>query len=271
MSLSVTVTPNETFPDASNVTRAMLRNAASPTVSVTGSVSNSDIPDAAAVALHKLASVSENDILVGSATAHDSGSGKKIAAIAPTSNGSITSGGVITPSDETITKAKLSADNTNNIIMGQVGLSTVDSADSVLVYDADGSTGARLKRATVSSLLNAGVSSTGQDVTTHTAVSSTGSVTIDLSANPVQVVEINTSGITVTFNLTNAPSDATTAKSVQVRIKATFLSSTATLAFSGSPTWTFLKNTPSVIAAGKEAILAITAFNDKAIAGYAAS
>ena len=270
MSLTVTVTPNETFPDASNVTRALLRNAARPTVSVTGSVSNTDLPDAAAVALHKLAAVSENDILVGSATAHDSGSGKKIAAIAPTSNGSITSGGVITPSDETITKSKLDKSDANNIIAGQSSAAAVTTSDSILLYDLDATSGDRLKKTTVGSVLNAGVTTTSQDVTTHTTVSATGSVTLDTLANPVQVVEINTSGITVTFEPSNEPPAAATAHVVQVRIKATFGSGTATLAFSGSPGWTFLKTAPTTIAAGKDAVLAITAFNDTVIAGYAA-
>lgn len=272
MSLSVTVTPNETFPDDSNVTRAMLRNAASPTVAVSGSVSNSDLASGSAVALEKLVGVTEGQILVGGLVAHASGgSNKKIAAVTPSSNASVTAGGEITPSDLTITKAKLEKSDANNIVNGQDELTSVASGDSVLLYDVSATSGDRLKKATVSNLLNAGVSSTSQDVTTHSVVSATGAVTIDLSANPIQVVEINTSGVTVTFNLSNAPSDGTTASTVQVRIKATFGSSTATLAFSGSPTWTFLKNTPSVIAAGKEAILAITAFNDKAIAGYAAS
>jgi hypothetical protein len=271
MSLSVTVTPNETFPDDSNVTRAMLRNAASPTVEVTGSVSDGDLASGAAVALEKLVGVTEGQILVGSSTAHASGgSNKKIAAVSPSSNASVTAAGAITPSDATITKAKLSADNTNNIIMGQDGLSGVNSADSVLVYDADGPTGDRLKRATVSSLLNAGVSSTSQDVTTHSVVSTSGAstVTIDLTSNPVQVVEISNSAAEVTFQVSGAPSDGTTAANVQIRIKATFASSTATLAFSGSPGWTFLKTAPTTIAAQKDAILAITAFNDTVIAGY---
>ena len=272
MSLSVTVTPNETFPDDSNVTRAMLRNAASPTVQVEGSVSNTDLASGAAVALEKLVGVTEGQILVGGLATHASGgSNKKIEAVTPSSNASVTAGGEITPSDLTITKAKLEKSDANNIINGQDELTSVASGDSVLLYDASATSGDRLKKTTVSNLLNAGVSSTSQDVTTHTVVSATGAVTLDLSANPIQVVEINTSGVTVTFNLSNAPSDGTTASTIQVRIKATFGSSTATLAFSGSPTWTFLKNTPSVIAAGKEAILAITAFNDKAIAGYAAS
>lgn len=269
MSLSVTVTPNETFPDDSNVTRAMLRNAASPTVAVSGSVSNSDLASGAAVALEKLVGVTEGQILVGGLVAHASGgSNKKIAAVTPSSNASVTAGGEITPSDLTITKAKLEKSDANNIINGQDELTNVASGDSVLLYDASATSGDRLKKATVSNLLNAGVSSTSQDVTTHTTVSATGSVTIDLSANPVQVVEINTSGITVTFNVSNAPADATTAANVQIRIKATFASSTATLAFSGSPGWTFLKTAPTTIAAQKDAILAVTAFNDTVIAGY---
>ena len=271
MSLTVTVTPNETFPDDSNVTRAMLRNAASPTVQVEGSVSDGDLAAGAAVALEKLVGVTEGQILVGSSTGHASGgSNKKIAAVTPSSNASVTAAGVITPSDLTITKAKLEKSDANNIINGQDESTSVASGDSVLLYDVSETSGDRLKKATVSSLLNAGVSSSEVVVPAQTTVSTSSPVTIDLS-EPIQIVELTASGITATFSFSNAPDSATVAKTVQVRIKATFLSSTATLAFSGSPTWTFLKNTPSVIAAGKEAILAITAFNDKAIAGYAAS
>ena len=43
MSLSVTVTPSEAYPDGTPVTRAMLRNAASPTVNITGTVAAADI------------------------------------------------------------------------------------------------------------------------------------------------------------------------------------------------------------------------------------
>ena len=98
MSLSVTVTPNETFPDDSNVTRAMLRNAASPTVQVEGSVSNTDLASGAAVALEKLVGVTEGQILVGGLATHASGgSNKNIEAVTPSSNASVTAGGEITP------------------------------------------------------------------------------------------------------------------------------------------------------------------------------
>ena len=43
MGLSVSVTPSEAYPDGTPVTRAMLRNAASPTVNITGTVAAADI------------------------------------------------------------------------------------------------------------------------------------------------------------------------------------------------------------------------------------
>ena len=274
MSLTVTVTPNETFPDDSNVTRAMLRNAASPTVQVEGSVSDGDLAAGAAVALEKLVGVTEGQILVGSSTGHASGgSNKKIAAVSPSSNASVTAAGAITPSDATITKAKLSADNTNNIIMGQDGLSNVNSADSVLVFDADGPTGDRLKRATVSSLLNAGVSSTTQDVTDlGTYTSGTTPVNVDFDQNPVQILEINTTTVSQTLNISvsNTPGDATTTKSVELRLKHVG-SEDVGLAFSGMA---FLRTTPNTLGQGsgspRYAVLALTAYNDTVIAGYAA-
>jgi len=44
---TVTVTPSETFPDNTNVTRAMLRNAATPQVSLSGTIGTSDISNGA--------------------------------------------------------------------------------------------------------------------------------------------------------------------------------------------------------------------------------
>ena len=44
---TVTVTPSETFPDNSNVTRAMLRNGATPQVSLSGTIGTSDISNGA--------------------------------------------------------------------------------------------------------------------------------------------------------------------------------------------------------------------------------
>ena len=43
MPLSISVTPSEAYPDGTPVTRAMLRNAASPTVNITGTVASGDI------------------------------------------------------------------------------------------------------------------------------------------------------------------------------------------------------------------------------------
>ena len=274
MSLSVIVTPNETFPDDSNVTRAMLRNAASPTVEVTGSVSNSDLASGSAVALEKLVGVTEGQILVGGLVAHASGgSNKKIAAVTPSSNASVTAGGEITPSDLTITKAKLEKSDANNIINGQDELTSVASGDSVLLYDASATSGDRLKKATVSNLLNAGVSSTSQDVTDlGTYTSGTTPVNVDFDQNPVQILEINTTTASQTLSITvsNPPGGATSSKSVELRLKH-IGSEDVGLAFSGM---TFLRTTPDTLGQGsgspRYAVLALTAYNDTVIAGYAA-
>lgn len=276
MSLSVTVTPNETFPDDSNVTRAMLRNAASPTVAVSGSVSNSDLASGSAVALEKLVGVTEGQILVGGLVAHVSGgSNKKIAAVTPSSNASVTAGGEITPSDLTITKAKLEKSDANNIINGQDELTSVASGDSVLLYAASdaATSGNRLKKTTVSNLLNAGVSSTTQDVTDlGTYTSGTTPVNVDFDQNPVQILEINTTTVSQTLNISvsNTPGGATTTKSVELRLKHVG-SEDVGLAFSGMA---FLRTTPNTLGQGsgspRYAVLALTAYNDTVIAGYAA-
>ena len=142
-----------------------------------------------------------------------------------------------------------------------------------MLYDASATSGDRLKKATVSNLLNAGVSSTSQDVTDlGTYTSGTTPVNVDFDQNPVQILEINTTTASQTLSITvsNPPGGATSSKSVELRLKH-IGSEDVGLAFSGM---TFLRTTPDTLGQGsgspRYAVLALTAYNDTVIAGYAA-
>ena len=70
MSLSVTVTPSEAYPDGTPVTRAMLRNAASPTVNITGTVAAADIAAGGLVAADAKAGTWFHATATGSSNAY---------------------------------------------------------------------------------------------------------------------------------------------------------------------------------------------------------
>ena len=47
MAITAVVTPGETYPDSTNVTRAALRNGAAPAITIAGDIENADVADAA--------------------------------------------------------------------------------------------------------------------------------------------------------------------------------------------------------------------------------
>ncbi len=263
MPLNVTVTANEAFADGGTVDRAALRRASKPTVSVTGQISTADIAAAAAITYAQLADVTEGYVLRGNGS-------NKAAAIALGTGASLTSGGVLTPSTGTITGSHLVTGSTNAVNGLGTTLTSVAGGDLVMINDVTDNT---LQKVTVTNLLNAGVDTTAQSTTDLANLTSAATTaTIDLDANPVQYVEITTA-TSVTFELSNLPSDGTeptgTAKSVSVVI---YNSSggAVTLGFTGGE-WKFLKSEPTQIADGKYAVLAITAFGaSRVIAAYAA-
>ncbi len=260
MPLNVTVTANEAFADGATVDRAALRRASKPTVSVTGQISTADIAAAAGITYSQLENVTEGYVLRGNGS-------NKAAAVQLQTGASLTSGGVLTPSTGTITGSHLVTGSTNAINGLGTTLTSVAGGDLVMINDVTDNT---LQKVTVTNLLNAGVDTTTQSVTDLADLTTSATTaTIDLNANPVQFVEI-TNTAAATFQMTNPPADATTAKSVTVIIKNSH-SAPCVLTFSGSTTWTFLKSAPTTLTNGKKAVLAITAFNSsEAIAGYAA-
>ena len=261
MPLNVTVTANEAFADGGTVDRAALRRASKPTVSVTGQVSTADIAAAAGITFTQLASLADGSVLRGNGSAP--------VATALTGNASLTSGGVLTSSDTTVTAAKLVTAAATNVVKGlSAELTTVDGAnDFVMIHDHSD---VQLKKINVTNLLNAGVNTSVQNVTDLADLTTSATTaTSDLNAHPVQFVEI-TNTAAATFQISNPPADATTAKSVSVIIKNSH-SAPCVLTFSGSPSWTFLKSAPTTLTNGKTAGLAITAYSSSdTIVGYAA-
>ena len=259
MPLNITVTANEAFADGTSVDRAALRRASKPTVSVTGQIATGDIAAAALITYSQMENVTEGYVLRGNGS-------NKAAPIALGTGASLSSSGVLTPSTSTITGDHLVTNNSNVINSLSTTLASADGADFVMIND---STDNSLQKVTVTNLLNAGVSATSQSVTDLADLSGTATSTLDLDANPVQFVEI-TNTAAATFQMSNPPADATTAKSVSVIIKNSH-SAPCVLTFSGSPSWTFLKSAPSTLTNGKTAVLAITAYSSSdTIVGYAA-
>ena len=264
MPLNVTVTANEQFADGATVDRAALRRASKPTVSISGQITTADIAASAAIPLTKLENLTEGYIVRGN-------SSNKAEALQLQTGASLTSGGVLTPSTGTITGTHLVTGSTNAVNGLSTELTTeVDAAnDMVMLHD---NSDTMLKKVKITRLLNAGISSPTQSVTdlgTKTDFSS--NLTIDVSGNPVQEINCTpgSTGLTLTIAVSNQP-DSSHARSVMVKIKNTTDVSSGKdlgLNFSGL---TFLKNTPSTLARGKTAVLALTAFDDVVIAGYAA-
>lgn len=264
MPLNVTVTANEAFADSATVDRAALRRAAKPTVSITGQITTGDIADSAAIPMTKLEDLTDGYLIRGN-------SSNKMAAQQLQQGASLTSGGVLTPSTGTITGTHLVTGSTNCVNGLSTELSTdVDAAnDMVMLHDNSDTT---LKKVKVTKLLNAGVDTSTQAVTDLPDVtSSAATVTLDLDANPVQYVELAHSNV-VFANPTSMPTGSgtptSTAKSVTLIVKNV---SGASTSFTFNSNWSFLKSKPGSIAAGKTAVLAITAYSSsQLIVGYAA-
>jgi hypothetical protein len=125
MPLTAKVVPGETFPDNENLTRAKLRNAANPSVTIENSLSNVEVAPNAGVQLSKLEGVTEGALLVGSAfnNAADA-SLKAIAAVTMPSGDSVYVGGGVTsakgivPSNLSVKHDTLAKHQYTNIIRG---------------------------------------------------------------------------------------------------------------------------------------------------------
>ena len=136
MPLTAKVVPVETFPDSENITRAKLRNAANPAVTIENTLSNGEVAADAGIALSKLEGVAASSIIMGHATTNNS-SNSSLKAIAPVSipttganqGGSINATTGITPSDNTIDSDKLLKHQDTNIIRGarDMGFCTINN------------------------------------------------------------------------------------------------------------------------------------------------
>ena len=144
MPLTAKVVPGETFPDNENVTRAKLRNAANPSVTIENSLSNSEVAANAGVQLSKMEGVAAGALLVGSATTANAANGslKAIEAVTLPSEGNNIGGGVssttgITPSNNTVDHASLRKSQSENVVRGarDMGKCTIDGGvDSTKRY-----------------------------------------------------------------------------------------------------------------------------------------
>tara|TARA_R110002020_G_scaffold118191_14_gene270228 strand:- start:890 stop:1675 length:786 start_codon:yes stop_codon:yes gene_type:complete len=260
MAITAAVTPGETYPDSTNVTRAMLRNGAAPAIAISGDIENADVADAAAIAFSKLETLANGSIVVGNSS--------NVATECTITTGSMAVSGdavTITPSNETITKSKLDKSDANNLIAGQDSAASLAADDSLLIYDLSASSGDRLKKTTVGALTNSG------DVTT---IEGGGGVTaIDLDVgNPV-----NTFAIGAATTLTPIGYPTSGYKTCVLHItNGTAGNLVLTLAEgAGSKTWAVLKNssaTPALtIVAGGSAILSVMAFSGSQVGAFAST
>jgi hypothetical protein len=261
MAITALVTPGETYPDSTNITRAMLRNGAAPAIAISGKIETGDVASNAQITFGQLEPLANGSVVVGNASS-------VAAAVALGTGASLTSGGVLTPSTGTITGSHLVTGSTNTINGLGTTLSSVAGGDLVMINDISDNT---LQKVTVTNLLNAGVDTTSQSTTDLANLTSGATVaTIDFDANPVQYVEITTA-TSVTFELDNLPDGSEpsgTAKSVSV-IVYNNSGNAVTLGFTGG--WKFLKAAPTQIADTKYAVLAITAISSsRVISAYAA-
>jgi|21_taG_2_1085346.scaffolds.fasta_scaffold06510_2 hypothetical protein len=273
MPLTASVVPGEQFPDNTTITRARLRNAANPAVTLGGQLSNGDVAADAGIALTQLDGIGQGKILVGGSTANGS-SENNIEAVA------LSSGGIasnkLTPSEGTVGYAELEA-GTNSIIDGATDYGTGVVAKSDKVIFSDTSDGV-IKKTTVENFLKSTFSTqvAYTDLGGGTPMVATGTMTVDFDGNPVQVIALNppTTGTTYTLTVTyeNGP-DSGFAKNVMLVISNNTPSTTVKLAFSAPNQgnfWFLNSNPPASIAGDKLGVLAMTGWpGDKCIAGWA--
>ena len=298
MPLTVTVEASETYPENAAVTLEKLRKAAKPSVAITGSVgavdlednsiSNSNITSDAAIAISKLAGQTENNILLVGDTS-DGGGKKLITSAAPQGNAAIElSNGQakITPSDETITGAKLDDKSADNAIAHLTTTTSVASDDYVMVHDSSVTSDAevKLKKVTVNNIQAVG--NTSYNLTTMSTTAGSGAsdfnVQVDLDGAAFQQITM-TGGKFYDFIIKSGtyPTGGATVKTVSIKITHTGSGAATFGPQSNSTTnkwptgWTWPERAqglgPQTLAAGKMGILSLTAFgssNDSVIAAW---
>jgi len=256
MAITAVVTPGETYPDSTNVTRAMLRNGAAPAIAISGDIENADVAAAAAISFSKLEPLANGSVIVGNASS--------VATECTVTNGSMAVSGsnvTITPSDATITHAKL-ASGSSNVVKGATLITSAASGDLLLVADASDSD--NLKSITIGNISNSG---------TFEQITPAATIDMDVS-KPVHTLAIN---VNTTLTPTAHPSSSSEFKSSVLYItNGTGGNLDLTLAAgAGSKAWSVLKYssaTPTfTISASGSAVLSVMAFSGNQVGAFAAT
>ena len=255
MAITAAVTPGETYPDSTNVTRAMLRNGAAPAIAISGDIENADVADAAAIAFSKLETLANGSVIVGNAT--------NVATECTVTDGSMAVSGnavTITPSNATITYDKLAV-GSSNIIKGAAVITSAASADHILVADSGASDA--LKAITLANLCNTG---------TVNVIAPEASFNMDVS------FPVNSFAIAADSTLTPTGHPASGEYQTSILYITNGSGSDRTLALaagSGPKAWSVLKYssaTPTfTIPDGESAVLSVMAFSGSQIGAYAAT
>ena len=256
MAITAVVTPGETYPDSTNVTRAMLRNGAAPAIAISGNIETADIASGAGITFGQLEPLANGSIVVGNAT--------NVATECTITNGSMAVSGnavTITPSHATITYDKLAV-GASNIIKGATVETSAASGDLLLIADISASNA--LKAITIGNISNSG---------TFETITPAGSVNMDVS-KPVHTLAI---GANTTLKPTGHPSSSSEFKSSVLYVTNGTAGSLDLLlaAGDGPKAWSVLKYssaTPTfIIPAGGSAVLSVMAFSGSQVGAFAAT
>jgi hypothetical protein len=261
MSLTVTVQKGHDF-SSGNITRATLNAGAVPTVAVTGSVSTTELVNAAVTA-DKLATDAVENAKIKDLAVTTTKLAADAVTLAKLANESVVFENLI---------VKKSSDS-NNIIEGLAVLSDVAVDDYVMVHDtsvddlADDTV--QLKRAKISAVQKVGTTEYVLSDITGDLVTGSGTnltLSVDMDGSPFQTITLTADK---DYNITVTNQSATTVKSVTVRIKAPATGTAPRFGDSAEsdnwPTnWSWPERTgnigPPNIPAAKVALLSITSF-----------
>jgi hypothetical protein len=256
MAITAVVTPGETYPDSTNVTRAMLRNGAAPAIAISGDIENADIADAAGIEFLKLEPLANGSVIVGNASS--------VATECAITDGSMAVSGnnvTITPSHATITHAKL-ATGSSNIIKGATIETSAASGDFLLMADISESNA--LRAITIGNISNSG---------TFEQITPAATIDMDVS-KPVHTLAIN---VDTALTPTGHPSSSSEFRSSVLYITNGTSGNLdlSLVAGAGSKAWSVLKYssaTPTfTISASGSAVLSVMAFSGNQVGAFAAT
>ena len=258
MAITAVVTPGETYPDSTNVTRAMLRNGAAPAIAISGNIETADIASDAGITFGQLEPLANGSIVVGNAT--------NVATECTITNGSMAVSGnavTITPSHATITYDKLAVGASNIIKGANSGTPITSAASGDLILVADSSDSYSLQSITLGNLCNTG---------TVNVITPAATFNMDVSF-PVNSFAIAADS---TLTPTGHPASGEYQTSILHVTNGTADPWNLIIAAGAGPKpWTILKYstaTPTfTIPAGESAVLSVMAFSGSQIGAYAAT